>query len=99
MEFVPYNRFNDIEFIAEGGKMMVALKELNNSKNITPEELNETSNSSIMYEYTDSYYDFNHYHDISNHYGITKNPITQNFVIVTDYYEGNNLTREIAKHF
>ncbi|CAB4435302.1 unnamed protein product [Rhizophagus irregularis] len=88
---------------------MVALKELNNSKNITPEELNELKifydfairhqNSSIMYEYTDSYYDFNHYHDISNHYGITKNPITQNFVIVTDYYEGNNLTREIAKHF
>ncbi|CAB4381921.1 unnamed protein product [Rhizophagus irregularis] len=56
--------------------MMVALKELNNSKNITPEELNELKifydfairhqNSSIMYEYTDSYYDFNHYHDIKS---------------------------------
>src|ERR1043166_4082084 len=66
MEFVPYNNFKDIEFIAEGGfskvykatwidgpynwngplyyrngKMTVALKELNNSKNITSEELNE----------------------------------------------------------
>jgi hypothetical protein len=69
MEFVPYDRFIDIEFIAEGGfskvhkatwidgpmtswnykkqkyrrqgEMMVALKELNNSKNITSKELNE----------------------------------------------------------
>ena len=66
MEFVPYNNFKYIEFIAEGGfskvykatwidgpyncdgplyyrngKMTVALKELNNSKNITSEELNE----------------------------------------------------------
>ena len=64
MEFVPYNKFCDVEFIAEGGfskvykatwidgpytwngplyyrsgKMTVALKELNNSKDIS--ELNE----------------------------------------------------------
>ena len=66
MEFVPYSKFNDVEFVAEGGfskvykatwidgpikhwdnyytrsgKMTVALKELNNSKNITFKDLNE----------------------------------------------------------
>ena len=69
MEFVPYDQFKDIEFIAEGGfskvykatwnngriknwdntnlnfqrsgHLTVALKKLNNSKNITSKELNE----------------------------------------------------------
>src|ERR1044072_5419613 len=66
MEFVPYDQFKDIEFIAEGGfskvykavwsnghiknwdnknlnfrrsRLTVALKKLNNSKNITSKEL------------------------------------------------------------
>jgi serine/threonine protein kinase len=52
-----------------------------------------------VYDDTDSYYDFNHYYNINNHYSITKNPITQNFVIITDYCEGNDLAREMAKHF
>ena len=71
MEFVPYDRFKNVEFIAEGGfskiykatwidgpikdwgnfvrigKMTVALKELNNSKNINSKELNE-----VKYHYT-----------------------------------------------
>ena len=64
MEFVPYDRFKDIELIAEGGfskvykatwidgpvnryyyirqpNYSVALKKLNNSKNIISKELNE----------------------------------------------------------
>ena len=60
MEFVFYDRFKDVEFIAEGGfskiykatwvdgpmdfgssNYPVALKKLNNSKNITSKELNE----------------------------------------------------------
>ena len=65
MEFVPYDRFKDVKFIAEGGfskiykatwidspltkwnegkrndGVKVALKELNNSKNINFKELNE----------------------------------------------------------
>ncbi|GBC09550.1 hypothetical protein RclHR1_08970010 [Rhizophagus clarus] len=137
MEFVPYDRFTDIKFIAEGGfskvykatwidgpitswnykkqkyrrqgKMFVALKELNNSNNITSNELNELKvfydfairhqKSSIVYEYTESFYDFKHYLDVNNHYGITKNPITQNFVIITDYCEGNDLAHEMANYF
>ncbi|PKY62724.1 hypothetical protein RhiirA4_489736 [Rhizophagus irregularis] len=37
MEFIPYERFKDVEYIAEGGfrEMTVALKELSNSKDIT----------------------------------------------------------------
>src|ERR1700722_18723747 len=74
MEFVPYYKFKDIEFIAEGGfskiykatwidgpitdwnkieqkfnrkggVMTVALKEINNSENIDPKELNEVQYS------------------------------------------------------
>ena len=63
MEFIPYDQFKDVEFIAEGGfskiykatwidgpvnryyvrqpNYSVALKKLNNSKNITSKELNE----------------------------------------------------------
>ena len=54
MKFIPFDRFKNVEFIAEGGfskiykatwmhngEMSVALKELNNSKNINPKELNE----------------------------------------------------------
>src|SRR4051812_8990924 len=63
MEFVPYNKFSGVEFIAEGGfskvykatwingpiyrngRMAVALKELNNSKDINSKELNEVQYS------------------------------------------------------
>ncbi len=56
MKFVPYDKFKDLEFIAEGGfskvykatwinasskYKTVALKKLNNSKNIGSKELNE----------------------------------------------------------
>src|SRR4030095_16364437 len=56
MKFVPYDQFKNVEFIAEGGfskiykaawigarknGQYVVLKKLNNSKNITSEELNE----------------------------------------------------------
>jgi hypothetical protein len=69
LEFVPYDKFNDVKFIGEGGfskiysatwddgpitnwnyekrkydrygKITIALKELNNSKNINSKELNE----------------------------------------------------------
>ena len=75
MEFVSYDRFKDIEFIAEGGfskvykaiwidgriigwnnkklkfkrsfPITVALKKLNNSENITSNELNEVYNPII----------------------------------------------------
>ncbi|RIA88850.1 hypothetical protein C1645_825731 [Glomus cerebriforme] len=79
MGFVPYNKFENIEFITEEGfskiykansindKMKVALKELNNSENIKPyKDLNESF---------DSYY-------INEYYGITQHPITKNYMII-----------------
>ncbi|GES93023.1 kinase-like domain-containing protein [Rhizophagus clarus] len=110
LEFVPYDRFEDIEFVAEGGfskiykatwidgplstkwnnekkgfehlgKMTVALKELNNSKNIDSKELNE----SLFY--------------INEYYGITQNPITQNFIIITNYYQSGDLAHYISNNF
>ena len=56
MKFVPYNKFKNVELIAEGGfseiykatwigsrkrNQQIVLKKLNNSKNITSKELNE----------------------------------------------------------
>jgi hypothetical protein len=59
LEWIPYDRFNDIEYIAKGGfgkvyvanwiqnqkregqNMIVALKSLNNSKNVTLKFMNE----------------------------------------------------------
>src|SRR4051812_42534299 len=54
MKFVPYDQFENVEFIAEGGFSKiykatwiagecqhVVLKKLNNSKNVTSKELNE----------------------------------------------------------
>jgi len=61
---VPFNGFEDIEFVAEGGsskvykatwingpegKMIVALKKINNSKNINFRKLNEVSILSNYY--------------------------------------------------
>ena len=65
MKFIFYNKFEDIEFIAEGGfskiykgiwiddprHMVVALKELNNSKNINSKELNEVKYLILVFAY------------------------------------------------
>ncbi|RIA86647.1 kinase-like domain-containing protein [Glomus cerebriforme] len=110
MEFVPYNRFKDVELIAEGefskiykttwidGPMShfrnyftVALKELDDFKNIKPEELRTMRR--ILYIRYNNNKIFNSY------YGITQNPITQNFVIIMNYYESGNLTCYITNDF
>ena len=72
MEFVPYFKFHDIKFIAEGGfskiykatwidgpilnndhkgDMIVALKELNNSRDINSRQLNEVNILSNYYKF------------------------------------------------
>ncbi|EXX57799.1 Ssk22p [Rhizophagus irregularis DAOM 197198w] len=126
LEFVPYGRFKDIEFIAEGGfskiykatwidgpisnkwneekqefdrcgRMIVVLKELNNSNNIDSKELNELK---IFYNFilknmtTNDDYNF-----INKYFGITQNSVNQNFMIITNYYESGDLTHFITKNF
>src|SRR4051794_9870479 len=67
MEFVPYFKFKDVEFVAEGAfskiykatwidgqisnYIQVALKELNNSEKINSKELNEVSILSNFYNF------------------------------------------------
>ncbi|RIA86277.1 kinase-like domain-containing protein [Glomus cerebriforme] len=113
LEFVPYDQFKNIEFIAEGGfskiykatwvdgpiidakhnfqNYKVVLKKLNNSKNITSKELNELKV----------------YHDccktasifICEYFGITQDPITQDFMIVMPYYDNGDLINYINNDF
>ncbi|GBC24406.2 kinase-like domain-containing protein [Rhizophagus irregularis DAOM 181602=DAOM 197198] len=126
LEFVPYERFKNIKFVAEGGfskiykaiwidgpltnkwnykkkefnrkgGKTVALKELNNSKNIESKELNELK---IFYNFilkhTRSDDTIN---DTNRYFGITQNPNTQNFMIITNYYKSGDLTHYISKDF
>ncbi|PKY55937.1 kinase-like protein [Rhizophagus irregularis] len=118
MEFVPFDNFKDVSFVAEGGfskiyksiwingpitnwsekkqkynrrkNMTVALKELNNSKNLNSKELNELK---IYYscKYRTAY--------INKYYGVTQNPATKNFMIITNYYELGDLTHYITNNF
>ncbi|GBC24819.2 kinase-like domain-containing protein [Rhizophagus irregularis DAOM 181602=DAOM 197198] len=70
----------------------VALKELNNSKNISSKDLNE-----LKISYNISLKKHNIY--INEYYGIAQHPITQNFMIITNYYELGDLTHYITKDF
>uniref|UniRef100_U9UUW7 Protein kinase domain-containing protein n=1 Tax=Rhizophagus irregularis (strain DAOM 181602 / DAOM 197198 / MUCL 43194) TaxID=747089 RepID=U9UUW7_RHIID len=116
MIFVPYNKFKDVEFIAEGGFSKIykatcvdglttnwnpnkhrfsryegteifALKELNNSKNISSKDLHELK---IFYDISLKGGNY-----VNIHQGITQ----QNFMIITEYYELGDLTHYIAKRF
>ncbi|EXX75396.1 Kcc4p [Rhizophagus irregularis DAOM 197198w] len=94
-----YNRY---------GEVTVALKELNNSENINSKELNELK---IYYNFTlnwqpDEYVkrvcnstNTSNFNNINTYYGITQNPLTKNFMIITEYYELGNLTYYIANNF
>ncbi|GES93067.1 kinase-like domain-containing protein [Rhizophagus clarus] len=140
MEYVPYNRFEDIRLIAEGGfskiyntkwidgpisdwdderkvynrfgAMTVVLKELSNSKKVTFKDLNELnifhnlvslnrnyvsrdeSNNNGNHNHNDSYCKY-----INKYYGITQDPVTQNFMIVMEYHNLGDLTHYIARNF
>ncbi|RGB25716.1 kinase-like domain-containing protein [Rhizophagus diaphanus] len=110
LEWIPYNRFRNIKYIAKGGfgsvyratwidgfidkwdneyqlwkrkdqNMLVALKILNNSKNITLEFMNEIA----------LHYKVNLYERVIKFYGITQDPETENYIMVLDYAENGNL--------
>ncbi|GBC42212.2 kinase-like domain-containing protein [Rhizophagus irregularis DAOM 181602=DAOM 197198] len=120
IEFVSYDQFENIEFLSEGGFSKIykaiwvekhnnkcktiALKKLNNSKDITPKDLNELK---IFYDYhsrsseifgINEYFNF-HNVCIINYYGITQDPTTKDFMIIMDYYSSGDLRHYITKHF
>ncbi|RIA87213.1 kinase-like domain-containing protein [Glomus cerebriforme] len=71
------------------GNMVVALKSLNNSKDITMEFLNEINSHLKM---SNSY-------RIIRFYGITKDPKTNDFMIIMDYAPGGNLRQKLNRDF
>ncbi|GET02609.1 kinase-like domain-containing protein [Rhizophagus clarus] len=110
LEWISYDRFNEVKHIAKGGfgnvskaiwidgyihkwddekknwmrkfqHKSVALKSLDNSRNITFEFMNE-----IM-----QHHKINSYANIIKLYGITQDPETKNYMMVMDYAEGGSL--------
>ncbi|GBC40480.2 kinase-like domain-containing protein [Rhizophagus irregularis DAOM 181602=DAOM 197198] len=119
LEWIPYNRFYDIKYIAKGGfgkvyrayltngfitdwdsknqkwkrnsnDILVALKSLNNSKNITPEFINEfiLHNKVGMDNFV-----------IVGFYGITQDPETKNYIMILDYAEDGSLRNYLDKEY
>ncbi|GBC27206.2 kinase-like domain-containing protein [Rhizophagus irregularis DAOM 181602=DAOM 197198] len=122
LEFVPFEQFIKIEFIAEGGfstiykatwidgpvtnykrkrgdyrvpNYTVVLKKINDSRNITSGELNEIK---IFYE-SSSKYRCNHYNYVGNYFGITRDPNSQDIMIIMPYYDSGDLIHYITKDF
>ncbi|RIA91655.1 kinase-like domain-containing protein [Glomus cerebriforme] len=86
-EWIPYDRFYDINYIAKG-----ALKSLYNSKNITSDFINEiTSHHKIIEDYTDT--------TIIRLYGITQDPETKNYMMVLHYAENGSLRNYLDKNY
>ncbi|GET58324.1 kinase-like domain-containing protein [Rhizophagus irregularis DAOM 181602=DAOM 197198] len=117
LEWIPYNKFYDIEYIAKGGfgkvykanwkdgcidkwddenqnwrrknqNMLVALKSLNNSKNVTLEFMNEIT----------SHCKVNLGRCIVKLYGITQDPETENYAMVLDFAEDGDLRNYLNKN-
>ncbi|EXX76368.1 kinase-like domain-containing protein [Rhizophagus irregularis DAOM 181602=DAOM 197198] len=123
MEFIPYEQFNNIEFIAEGGfskiykatwvdgpiewyffkrsadyifrknYYMVALKKLNNSKNITSKELNELK---LFYQIVSNSYTTSY---VCEYFGITQEPVNKDIIIVMPYYNSGDLMHYLSNDF
>ncbi|GES76307.1 kinase-like domain-containing protein [Rhizophagus clarus] len=122
MEFVPYDQFEDIEFISEGGfskvykatwingpvtgwngnnnyrkcNYTVVLKKLKNSINITSKELNELKVFYNIFAKKKRLYSSS---NVCKYFGITRDPDSQEFVIVMPYYISGDLIHYITKNF
>ncbi|RGB32575.1 hypothetical protein C1646_816596 [Rhizophagus diaphanus] len=68
----------------------VVLKYLNNSKNITPKELNELK---VFYQI----FSKNRVHYISTYLGISQDPITKNIMIIMPYYSSGDLSHFLSR--
>lgn len=103
--WIPYEQFTNIEFLTEGGfskiykakwgkdekssyDRVVALKILKDSQNITLDFLTEVTNTNLVEGYGDGIVEF---------YGISRDPITQNYVMVMRYMEDGNLREYLKK--
>ncbi|GBB94916.1 hypothetical protein RclHR1_02440010 [Rhizophagus clarus] len=118
LEWISYNRFHNIKYIAKGGfgevykanwidgridewddenkiwrrydkDIVVALKSLNNSKNITLEFMNEM----ILHHKVDLDY------RIIKLYGITQDPKTENYIMVMEFADGGSLRKYLTTNY
>ncbi|GET02618.1 kinase-like domain-containing protein [Rhizophagus clarus] len=119
LEWIPYDRFCDMKYIAKGGfgkvykatwidgiifkwsnitsnwernhkNMSVALKSLDNSKNITSEFINEVMLHNKVA--IDNLF-------VISFYGITQDPDTTNYMMVLDYAENGSLRNYLNKKY
>ncbi|GBC04925.1 hypothetical protein RclHR1_05950009 [Rhizophagus clarus] len=81
------------------GKMIVTLKELNDSNNINSGELEELYNYSLNSINETGYAYYDHVNYINKYFGFTQNPFTKNFMIITKYYESGDLRNHLIIDF
>ncbi|RGB30367.1 kinase-like domain-containing protein [Rhizophagus diaphanus] len=104
LEWIPYDKFNNIKYIGKGGfanvyraewtingqhNKLVALKSLNNSKNITLEFMNEIA---LHNKIGNSF-------SIIDFHGITQDPITKNYMMVLEYAKEGSLRNYLDKYY
>ncbi|MCE8163176.1 MAG: protein kinase [Candidatus Moeniiplasma glomeromycotorum] len=105
--WIPYEQFNKIEHLADGGfskvykamwkKESVILKILNNSQNMTSEFLREVANHWLLNsESLDP--DDERGQSIVECHGVSQDPITKDYIIVMDYISGGNLRQFLQKN-
>ncbi|RHZ58761.1 hypothetical protein Glove_368g22 [Diversispora epigaea] len=102
LEWVPFNNFSDIEYIAAGGfskifkatlnlngqKRHIVLKVLNYSKNVDTKFLNELK---LIYQLRSKF--------VIKCYGATKDPKTKNYAFILDYAPSGDLNHFLHKNF
>ncbi|RHZ58769.1 hypothetical protein Glove_368g6 [Diversispora epigaea] len=104
LEWVPFNNFLDIEYIAEGGfskiykatweknsngqKKNCVLKVLNNSKNVDTKFLNELK---LTYQLKSKF--------LIKCYGATQDPKTKKYAFILDYAPNGDLHHFLRKNF
>ncbi|PKY56303.1 kinase-like protein [Rhizophagus irregularis] len=119
LEWIPYDKFYDIKFIAKGGfgkvyranwidghmnkwdinnqswnrnnqNEFVALKSINDSKNVTLEFMNEIT---LHHKLSSDFAYINKFH------GITQDPETKNYMMVLDYAKNGSLRNYLDKNY
>ncbi|RIA83820.1 kinase-like domain-containing protein [Glomus cerebriforme] len=86
---IEYWNYETNQWHRNGYSKDVALKSLNNSKDITTEFLNEIN----------LHLEMNNSLNIVTIYGITKDPKTNNFMMVMDYADDGNLRQNLNRNF
>ncbi|CAG8829410.1 23562_t:CDS:2, partial [Cetraspora pellucida] len=99
LRWIPYEQLSNIEYLAHGGfgvvskarwkSSEVALKCLNNSKNLTADILQEITNYRL--------FDHRFIIYVNQCYGISQDPATGNYLMVMHYFECDRRCRKINK--